>query len=92
MSEGAGGFYFHPSDQDQPPGTPVIKKPLECVLSVYSNSETAVVWRGVENDSTLNDESRRRIGIAAEVGFDCQSSPTLSVLLRRFELCLCFGD
>ena len=40
-----GGFYFHPSDQDQSPVTPAMKKPLECVLSTYSNSETAVVAR-----------------------------------------------
>ncbi len=43
LSAVKGGFFFHPSDQDPSPGTPVMKKPLECVLSVYSNSETAVV-------------------------------------------------
>ena len=41
-----GGFSFHPSDEDLSPGTPVMKKPLECVLSVDSNSETAATQRG----------------------------------------------
>jgi len=38
-----GGFFFHPSDEDLSLGTPDMKKPLECVLSVYTNSETAIV-------------------------------------------------
>jgi hypothetical protein len=40
-----GGFSFHPSDEDLSPSTPAMKKPLECVLSAYSNSETAVMDR-----------------------------------------------
>jgi hypothetical protein len=37
-----GGFYFHPSDKDLSLGTPEMKKPLEFMLSVYSNSENAI--------------------------------------------------
>jgi hypothetical protein len=37
-----GGFYFHPIDEDLSLGTPERKKPLESVLSVYTNSEKAV--------------------------------------------------
>jgi hypothetical protein len=36
-----GGIYFHPIDEDLSTGTPEIKMPLCCVLSVYTNSETA---------------------------------------------------
>ena len=32
----------HPSDEDLSPGTPERKKPLERVLSVYTNSENAL--------------------------------------------------
>jgi hypothetical protein len=37
-----GGFYFHPTDEDLSAGTPVRKKPLSMVLSVYINSENAI--------------------------------------------------
>ena len=36
-----GGFFFHPSDEDQSLGTPGGKSHLRAVLPVYSNSETA---------------------------------------------------
>ncbi len=35
----------HPSDEDLSPGTPERKKPLECEISVYSNSENALETR-----------------------------------------------
>jgi hypothetical protein len=38
-----GGFYSHPTNEDLFAGTPRMKKPLECVLSVCSNSENAIV-------------------------------------------------
>ena len=37
-----GGFYFHPTDEDLSVRTPEKKKPLECEVSVHSNSEIAV--------------------------------------------------
>jgi len=38
-----GGFYFHPSDENLSLGTPVRKKPLESMDSVYTNSENVIV-------------------------------------------------
>jgi hypothetical protein len=43
LSVAKGGFYFHPSNEDPLPGAPEMKKPLECMSSVYSNSEHAVI-------------------------------------------------
>jgi len=37
-----GGFYFHPSDEDLSLGTPLRKKPLGSMDSVYSHSENAI--------------------------------------------------
>jgi drug/metabolite transporter (DMT)-like permease len=34
-----GGFYFHPTDENLSAGTPERKKPLDLVLSAYTNSE-----------------------------------------------------
>ncbi|HEY1210040.1 MAG TPA: hypothetical protein VGE85_11770 [Terracidiphilus sp.] len=41
LSAVKGGFYFHPTNEDLSVGTPVMKKPLGMVLSVYTNSENA---------------------------------------------------
>ena len=40
-----GGFYFHPSDEDLSLGTPLRKKPLCGVVSVYCNWRTAIAGR-----------------------------------------------
>jgi hypothetical protein len=40
-----GGFFFHPTGEDLSVGTPERKKPLECEVSVYSNSEIAIAAR-----------------------------------------------
>jgi len=50
-----GDIFFHPSDQDPSPGTPVMKKPLECVFSVYSNSETAVAAKTFDRQAKASN-------------------------------------
>jgi hypothetical protein len=37
-----GGIFFHPSDEDQSPGTPEREKPLQFIGSDYSNPETVL--------------------------------------------------
>jgi len=39
-----GGFYFHPTGEDLSVGTLDRKKPLQCVLSVYTNSENVIAF------------------------------------------------
>ena len=57
-----GGFFFHPSDED------LVKKPLECVLSVYSNFETAVA-----HQAGLPETSPSNIGVSLHRNFAPES-------------------
>ncbi len=51
-----GGFSFHPSDEDLSPGSPGMKKPLKCVVSVYTNSETTVVGFNKDGCTAINPQ------------------------------------
>ena len=63
-----GGFFFHPSDEDLSPGTPERKKPLECVLSVYTNSDNALTRnRGNQNRGRGHFGGRRGFSFAGAV-------------------------
>jgi hypothetical protein len=81
-----GGFYFHPSDEVgalwASLATPGRKKPFECLLSVYSNSENTIdskksglIWHMTRRSNKgpfRKKLARDRFELSAEQGWSAQ--------------------